>query len=141
MIYIIILTLFFPVITALDCIDIKEGSICSTLNGCTWKQNQCIGQFTPDCDIPNCYYVDPIKGSDFSSNGSSLTPLRTLTAAFQELQGKNGNIVIINYGSKVEVEILSYTLVNSTISVRYRYICKESTLYKIGLCLMLISIS
>lgn len=126
MIYLALFVLFLPMIATFNCDHIKDNSSCVALNGCSWNQGQCYGIFSPICHFSECYYVDPLRGSDFS-NGSSFASFRTLTAAFQELQGKNGSIIIINYAYQVEVELLGFTLINSTITVRYNYLFLKNT--------------
>src|SRR5688572_28259738 len=105
-------------IASFDCDSVLDSLSCNQLKNCTWTENnECTGMFSPDCNIPNCYYIDPMRGSD-SQDGSASTPFKSLTAGFQALSGIPGTIIVINDIPKVEAQILAYTFIISDITVK-----------------------
>ncbi len=113
------LSLFIPLL-AFDCDSVSDNASCDQLSGCTWTASACSGSFAPSCSSKNCFYIDPTSGSD-SQDGSVQNPFKTLTQGFNGLSGKNGSLVIINYDSEPEVEILGYTIITSFIDIKYYF--------------------
>ena len=116
---VLILIFIIPYLLAFDCNILTQQIHCQQLSECTWDSNiGCTGDISLICKSPKCYFVDPLSGED-SQNGSSLAPFRTLSAAFKSLQGETGEIFIINDQPNIRAELLGYTVISSTISVRY----------------------
>jgi len=104
---------------AFDCDSLDNIVTCEQLNGCFWvDETGCNGSFISTCDPPACHFVDPSDGSDYQ-DGSSLIPYRTLSAAFEKLQGQNGDIIIINHKPNPKVELLGHAVISSTITVQF----------------------
>lgn len=117
---------------AFDCSYIQDEDSCLSLNGCTWPTDKCEGSFLSNCEGPECYYIDPLTGSD-SQNGSVSTPFNSLTSAFRKLGILSGNITILNYQPQAEAEIHDYAAINSNITVRYSTFSSEITIHDLGL--------
>jgi len=114
-----IFTLLIPNSFAFDCGSLDNIVTCEQLNGCFWVDGTgCSGSFTSTCNPPQCYFVDPNDGND-SQDGSSFNPYRTLSAAFEKLQGQNGDIIIINDKLNPKVELLGYVIISSAIMVKF----------------------
>ena len=112
-------TLLIPNSFAFDCGSLDNIVACEQLSGCFWINGTgCSGSFISSCNPPQCYFVDPSDGND-SQDGSSQTPYRTLSTAFQKLQGQNGDVIIINHIPNQKVELLSYVMISSMITVRF----------------------
>ena len=114
-----LLVLIIPSFIAFDCNSLENQQFCEQFNDCSWDEDtRCIGNFSPSCAPPVCYFVDPGFGDD-SHDGSSLTPLQTLSCALQKLQGQNGDINIINHKPDINVELLGHAVISSAITIKY----------------------
>jgi len=110
----------FYLLLSFDCDSVSDNASCDQLAGCTWTASSCNGSFNPSCSSKICFYIDPTSGSDIQ-DGSVQNPFKTLTKGFNSLSSKNSSLMIINYDSEPEVEILGYTIVSSFVEIRYSF--------------------
>jgi len=108
--------LLYHSVLAFDCNSVTDQTACQTLNNCAWSSNACSGAFSPTCDNPPCYYVDPENGSD-SNDGSVQNPFETLSAGFSILDGNTGSIIVINYIATTQADLLSYIEISSDVTI------------------------
>jgi len=102
---------------SLGCSDASSNSQCTTLTGCTWSGSACSSTFAPAA-CSNCYYIDPVGGSD-SAAGSYSAPFLTLTKGFTTLSGVAGTLYVINIAANTEAKLLSPAIVTSTMTLTY----------------------
>lgn len=114
--FFILTILFQSSVLAFDCNSVSDQTACEALNNCVWSSNACSGAFSPTCDNPPCYYVDPEDGSD-SNDGSVQNPFETLSAGLSVLDGSTGSIIVINYIATTSAELLSYVEITSDIAI------------------------
>jgi len=113
--FLVFLSILHPLLS-FDCSSVSDRASCGQLAGCAWTAGACTGSFTPSCSSNICYYIDPTSGSDLQ-DGSAQNPFKTLTKGFNSLSNQAGSLMIINYGSEQEVEVLGYTIITSSISI------------------------
>jgi len=105
-------------VLSLNCNKIQNSQFCTQLSGCSWTDNNCVGDISHTCNTaPECYYIDPIDGLDTQS-GLIQDPFQTLNPAFQFIQEKDATIFIINPESDIQVQILSLITIDSNIAIR-----------------------
>ena len=114
----LVFLLIFHTTLSFDCNSVSDHASCNQLAGCKWIPEVCTGSFTPSCSSNPCYYIDPASGSDLQ-NGSVQHPFKTLTKGFNALSNQPGSLIIINYASEPEVEILDYTTISNSITIKY----------------------
>ena len=115
--FLICLLVLHPVL-CFDCHSASDKTSCDKLAGCKWTSGACTGSFTPPCSSNPCYFIDPVSGSDIQ-DGSIQNPFKTLTGGFNALSNQPGSLIIINFASESEVQILDHTTISSSISIKY----------------------
>ena len=118
--FLFFITLLVPSIVAFNCNSVTNSDDFLTLNVCSWDSTNllCSGTYAPSCNIPTCYYVDPVGGLD-TQTGAATSPFKTLKPAFTALATKTGTIYVINSVHLQEVDLLSYTSIAFTTTLRY----------------------
>jgi len=98
-----------------DCKDISQISQCEQLEGCSWKNNLCLGTYSPSCLPPECYYIDSSAVST-TNTGTPQDPLQSLSIDFPEPLDKT--LIIINYIENVRI-YMKKVLTFNTVTVKY----------------------